>query len=234
MNTSFVSALTRALPSIGRPLPLRISPLSSIRPFSSTPAKPANTSGEARDLEKQILGTKPKVANSDNQASTLDDLFGSTGLSRSSEKTTYSFQKLQGSLEAEMVGQPYVDRSPPYNLHVYSHKHNTILTLTRPNGNPMMSLSCGHLGFRKGGRAGFDPAFQLTSHFFAQMQERGYMMEIKRMTLIFRDFGLGRDAFTKVLLGNEGKNIRGTICRVSDCTRVKFGGTRSRHVRRLG
>ncbi|PYH46185.1 mitochondrial 37S ribosomal protein uS11m [Aspergillus saccharolyticus JOP 1030-1] len=234
MNSSFLTTLTRALPSVGRPSQLRISPIKSLRLFSSTPA--AHDIEAARDLERQILGTlKPKAA-TDASKSALDDLFGSTGAGRSPQGTSMQYQRMADSfsMESDMLTQPYADRSPPYHLHVYAHKHNTILTLTRPNGNPMLSLSCGYLGFRKGGRAGFDPAFQLASHFFAQMQERGYMAEIKRMELIFRDFGLGREAFTKVLLGNEGKNIRGTICRVTDSTRIKFGGTRSRHERRLG
>ena len=59
-------------------------------------------------------------------------------------------------------------------------------------------------------------------------------MEIKRLEVVFRDFGPGREAFTKVLLGSEGRNIRGLVSRVTDATRLKFGGTRSRKVRRLG
>ncbi|EGD99408.1 Mitochondrial ribosomal protein subunit S18 [Trichophyton tonsurans CBS 112818] len=52
--------------------------------------------------------------------------------------------------------------------------------------------------------------------------------------LILRGFGPGREAFTKVLLGKEGKVLRERIVRVSDSTRLKFGGTRSPAVRRLG
>lgn len=128
----------------------------------------------------------------------------------------------------------YGNRTPPYNLHVYAHKHNTIITLTRPNGNPIMSLGCGNIGFRKSHRSGYDPAYQLSSHVFAQIQERGLLHEINNIALVLRGFGMGRDAFIKVLLGNEGRNIRPLVSRVTDATRIKFGGTRSRHVRRLG
>lgn len=98
----------------------------------------------------------------------------------------------------------------------------------------MLSMGCGRLGFRKGGRSGYDPAYQLASHVFAQIQEKGWLLDIQRLELVYRGFGPGREAFTKVLLGNEGKNIRGLVCRVTDSTRIKFGGTRSRKVRRLG
>ena len=49
-----------------------------------------------------------------------------------------------------------------------------------------------------------------------------------------RGFGQGREAVTKALLGVEGQGIRGKIVKVSDATRLKFGGTRSRKIRRLG
>lgn len=137
-------------------------------------------------------------------------------------------------MEDEMLTNPYPDRAPPHHLHVFTHKHNTILTLTRPNGNPMMSMGSGQIGFRKGGRSGFDPAYQLCSHVLAQIQERGYLLEIQRLEIIYRGFGKGRDAFNKVILGNEGRKIRGLVSRVTDSTRIKFGGTRSRRVRRLG
>jgi len=134
----------------------------------------------------------------------------------------------------ERLYSAYGNRATPYNLHVYSHKHNTIITLTRPNGNPLMSLGCGNIGFRKSHRSGYDPAYQLSSHVFAQIQEKGLLQEINSIALVFRGFGLGREAFIKVLLGNEGRNVRPLISRVTDATRIKFGGTRSRHVRRLG
>ncbi|PGH27386.1 hypothetical protein AJ80_00864 [Polytolypa hystricis UAMH7299] len=129
---------------------------------------------------------------------------------------------------------PYGAPAPPYHLNVFSHKHNTHITLTRPNRDPMFSISCGNMGFRKAQRGNYDAAHQLSSYMMAKIQEKGYLMEIKRMEVILRGFGPGREAFTKVLLGQEGKNIRPLVVRVTDATRLKFGGTRSRNVRRLG
>lgn len=97
-----------------------------------------------------------------------------------------------------------------------------------------MSMGAGQIGFRKGGRKDFDPAYQLSAHVMSLIQERGYLMEIKRLEIVYRGFGKGREAFTKVLLGNEGRHLRGLVNRVTDSTRIKFGGTRSRKVRRLG
>ncbi|EAS27673.1 37S ribosomal protein S11 [Coccidioides immitis RS] len=134
---------------------------------------------------------------------------------------------------AEALSNPY-GMSLPHHLHVYAHKHNTHLTLTRPNRDPMMSISCGTIGFRKSHRGGYDPAHQLCSYMMAKIQERGFLMDIRQLEVVLRGFGPGREAFTKVLLGPEGKKIREKVVRVTDATRLKFGGTRSPRVRRLG
>ena len=57
---------------------------------------------------------------------------------------------------------------------------------------------------------------------------------IKELEVVLRDFGPGREAVTKILLGAEGKALRGKISKVMDGTRLKFGGTRSPKPRRLG
>lgn len=118
-----------------------------------------------------------------------------------------------------------------FRLCVLATKHNTHITFTKPNKDVLLTLSCGNVGFKKANRGTFEAAYQLASVFFQRMEGKGLMP--KNIELSFRDFGPGREAFTKVLLGKEGKNIRGTIRRVTDCSRLKFGGTRSRAVRRL-
>ncbi|KAL1958579.1 hypothetical protein VTO42DRAFT_4176 [Malbranchea cinnamomea] len=133
----------------------------------------------------------------------------------------------------KVTADPYSE-VPTHHIHVYAHKRNTILTLSRPNREPMLTLSCGHMGFRHAQRKGYDPAHQVSSYFLAQIQERGWLHEIRALEIIYRDFGPGREAFTKVLLSNEGKNIQKLVTQVTDATRIKFGGTRSPQVRRLG
>ncbi|KAK2752813.1 hypothetical protein FQN55_005945 [Onygenales sp. PD_40] len=134
----------------------------------------------------------------------------------------------------DIINDPYPVQDPPHHLHVYSHKHNTHMTLTKPNREPLLSLSCGNIGFRKAHRSKFDAAHQLSSFMIGKIQEDGHLMTIKRLEVVLRGFGAGREAFTKVLLGPEGKYLREVVTRVTDSTRVKFGGTKSRNVRRLG
>lgn len=234
MNTFSMSALAKSLPTVCRQCQARPAALRTIRPFSSTSKTPGNIKEESRDIENQILDRKPAGSDDSSPLSAITRMMQGDQGDSASSRVRSDYARLAESLEADMMKNPYADRAPPHHLHVYSHKHNTILTLTRPNGNPMMSLGCGQIGFRKAGRSGFDPAYQLSSHVMSQIQERGYLLEIKRLEIVFRGFGKGRDAFTKVLLGNEGRKIRGLVSRVTDSTRVKFGGTRSRKVRRLG
>lgn len=228
MNSRFLSTVTRALRS-STPRQCQqhhISPLRMSRSYASS-----------RDLEREILG----VDNS-NVSSSAKGGGGSSSSPLSAVTQTINRSSRQRG-DASLAGKyeslqddylPYATLTPAHHMHVYAHKHNTILTLTRPNGEPMMSMGCGRLGFRKAGRSGYDPAYQLASHVFAQIQEKGWLPLIQQLEVVYRGFGPGRDAFNKVLLGNEGRYIRGLVCRVTDSTRIKFGGTRSRKARRLG
>ncbi|KAH8592408.1 hypothetical protein B0O99DRAFT_629636 [Bisporella sp. PMI_857] len=141
----------------------------------------------------------------------------------------------------------------PFQLSVYATKHNTHITIMGPDDRkdkdgrrkidestgkpPLMvyiSMSAGNLGFKHSQRKHYDSAFQLASYVFARMQERGINEKIRKMEVQLRGFGAGREAVTKALLGSEGRFIRGKVIKVSDATRLKFGGTRSNKPRRLG
>ncbi|KAL9577930.1 MAG: hypothetical protein Q9212_006050 [Teloschistes hypoglaucus] len=122
----------------------------------------------------------------------------------------------------------------PHHLHVYSTKHNTHITLTSPSRQPLISVSSGTIGFRKAMRGSYDAAYQLGSYVMGRIQQQGLLTQIHQLEVVLRDFGPGREAVTKILLGSEGKNIRGLVVRVCDATRLKFGGTRGKKPRRLG
>ena len=140
----------------------------------------------------------------------------------------------------------------PFHLHILTHKHNTHITLTTPEKDALLSLSTGNLGFRKGARSSYDAAFQLASYAFNAIQERGWLREpgapggpagadgkkqtqyIHELEIILKGFGKGREAVSKALLGTEGTGLRNKVVRVTDGTTLKFGGVRSRAMRRLG
>jgi small subunit ribosomal protein S11 len=147
-------------------------------------------------------------------------------------------------------------RNEPHHLHVYAHKHNTHIVLTRPNREPILSYSTGNIGFRKAQRGSFDAAFQLAAYVMRTITDKGLLRSerlqwgegdaaglgkmrrieapIQNLEIVLRGFGKGRDAVVKALLGTEGRYLRERVTVVSDDTKLKFGGTRSPNPRRLG
>ncbi len=121
----------------------------------------------------------------------------------------------------------------PYHLHIFSHKHNTHVTCTKPSREPIISMSSGNLGFRKSRRGTFDSAYSVTKYVLERLVHTGWPPKMHKLELVLRGFGQGREAAIKVLLSPEGKILRDKIVRVADSTRVKFGGTRSKAPRRL-
>ena len=135
---------------------------------------------------------------------------------------------------AAITDEFYRPKAPPHHLHVYSTRHNTHMTLTRPDRNPIISISTGNLGFRKAGRGSYDAAYQLGAYLMSRIQQQGILAQISRLELVMRGFGEGRTAIQKILLGSEGMNLRPKVVKVTDATRLKFGGPRSKKPRRLG
>lgn len=93
-----------------------------------------------------------------------------------------------------------------------------------------ISLSTGNLGFKKAARGEYEAAYQTSCKMFSLIQERQYLDDLE---LDFRNFGKGRQAFIDALLGKEGINIRQLVTKVSDSTKLKFGGVRSPAPRRI-
>lgn len=202
-----------------------------------------------------IFGRRRKFLPSSRSASALSNYttrFAGKGSQRSPQDPLKSdlgdpFDKLDGLLrvyrpaesEVQMTSASQVAVKEPYHLHVYSTKHNTHIVWTRPNRDPIISKSAGNLNFKKAQRGKYDAAYQLSTYVMTKMQERGLadMMgapgKETGIELVFRGFGQGREAFTKALMSPEGRVLKDFIVRVTDATRLKFGGTRSRNVRRL-
>ncbi|KAI0450457.1 hypothetical protein F5B21DRAFT_429357 [Xylaria acuta] len=122
----------------------------------------------------------------------------------------------------------------PFHFHIYSHKHNTHITVTKPNRNTIISMSAGNIAFKKSKRGTYDAAYQLCAYVLDKLNQAGWHRKINALEVVLRGFGAGREAATKVLLGNEGRLLRPHIKKVSDGTRLKFGGTRSPGPKRLG
>jgi len=224
------ASIAQAMPTVGSTLGRRgescLSRLHLLRPLSTTSQVREGPKSRLKyyehELEKSILAPINRQ-----YASPMSRLSAETRAQSSDVGPLMN--EIQRTTE-----DPYNLQEPEHSLHVYAHRHNTHITLTRPSRDPMISLSCGSLGFRKSHRGGYDASHQLAAYMMGKIQERGFLMDIKKLAIILRGYGPGREAFTKVLLGTEGKNIRSLVIRVTDGTRLKFGGARSRRERRLG
>ncbi|GAB0135080.1 hypothetical protein EsDP_00003431 [Epichloe bromicola] len=179
-----------------------------------------------------VLNSSPPSRNRTAQSSNaMNDLSQSMVFQALNNKPNIDTSALSG--KAYEPPQRREDEQEPYHFHVYSHKHNTHITCTKPNREPIISMSCGNIGYRKSRRGTFDSAYSLTKYVLERLIHTGWPMKIQRLELVLRGFGQGREAVVKVLMSPEGKILRDKIVRVADSTRIKFGGTRSEKPRRL-
>jgi len=121
-----------------------------------------------------------------------------------------------GDSLSDNLAAPEDESTEPYHFHIYSHKHNTHITLTKPNRDALLSLSCGNLGFKKSGRKHYDSAYQLGAYVIDKMHQKGYANKINKLEVVLRGFGPGREAVVKVLMGNEANccGPRSRACRI--------------------
>lgn len=96
-----------------------------------------------------------------------------------------------------------------------------------------LHVSAGMLGFRKANRAEYEAGYQVSSRLFKMIEEKKLLGPNDKVELVMKEFGKGREAFTSALQGKEGAHVRPHIVRVTDNTKLKFGGSRSKKLRRL-
>lgn len=225
MSTTFTRRLL-ARPSlgaaIGSTIPARSTPFVA-RSISSTATNP-------NDNKKTASSLFSRPGAPSNAGAKRDGSPAMASLSRvlGSETEEASL----ASLTSELQGRTAIEEEP-YHFHVLAHKHNTHITVTKPNRDAIISLSCGNIGFRKARRKNYDAAYQLTVYVLERLYDAGWDTKINRLEVVLRGFGMGREAASKVLLGSEGARLKDKIIRVSDATRIKFGGTKSKNPRRI-
>ena len=232
MSTTFTRRLL-ASPSlrsaIGSTIPARTTPF-LFRPISSTATNPNDNKTTASNLFNRSAQTNNAGAGQGNKGSSgaMSNLTKVLGPEAAGDGEETSL----ASLTKELQGRTGIEEEP-YHFHVLAHKHNTHITVTKPNRDAIISLSCGNIGFRKARRKQYDAAYQLTVYVLERLYDAGWDGKIEQLEVVLRGFGTGREAATKVLLGSEGARLKNKIVRVSDATRIKFGGTRSRNPRRV-
>lgn len=67
---------------------------------------------------------------------------------------------------------------------------------------------------------------------FKKIREWNTSREAIKLEVLFKGYGEGREAMKTALLATEGAYIRELVCRVTDRTPIKIGGTRAKKMRR--
>lgn len=180
-----------------------------------------------------------------------DPVRNSTGRTMRSNSNTVN-------LQASDINKHRIDLNKYYLRCLTSHS-NTLITLTNHKHEPILWTSAGLCGFKKAARGGYEAGFRSTTMMLEKMRQKeedDAAFELKSRTepqrvqktqlkkqklpfrpaqidLVIRDFGLGREAVMKALMGVEGDHYRNRITNIIDATPLKFGGVRARAVRRL-
>ena len=227
-------------------------PLRCIRPFSKTSSRDAD---DTSFLDRLSPSPAPAKRSTSGGLGGLGNLFRGNAAERAKmpgrRTTTYdpdNTSSIGNFNPTPLSYTDYANEPDPFRLSVYATRHNTHINVMGPDyekdtldpktGKPPLkvwiSMSAGNIGFKKSQRKHYDAAFQLASYVFARMKERGINDHVGKLEVQLRGFGSGREAVTKALLGSEGRFLRQKVVKVSDATRLKFGGTRSKKPRRLG
>ena len=201
--------------------------------YDDKPTQNASSQPQRRSstgILQNIYGASP--AQQTNPSSAMGNLSNSS-IFQTLGKSSLDTSSLFGNARSQPAEPTREDDLEPFHLHIYCHKHNTHVTCTKPNRDAIISMSTGQVGFRKGKRKGYDSAYSLTKYVLERLLHTGWPPKINRLELVLRGHGKGREGALKVLMSPEGKIMREKIVRVSDSTRIKFGGTRGQRARRL-
>lgn len=148
--------------------------------------------------------------------------------SSSSNNIANAMSRLPGSnpIDTPRGSRAFLPRTEPFNLHIQSTRNNTILTLTTPQGAPVKRVTSGMCGFKKSSRSGYEAGHQSAIRMFDIINENRTSWRLAQLNLVFKGFGLGRDAVHRALLTDAGTQIRNLVVRVGDATRIRVGGCR--------
>lgn len=113
-----------------------------------------------------------------------------------------------------------------------SYNEQVLYYLRLPH-HPKIHVSAGQLGFRKAQRSEYEAGYQVSSKMFKLIEEKKLLGSNDKIELVLKNFGKGREAFLAALQGKEGTMIKPHVTRISDNTKIKFGGVRAKKARRL-
>ncbi|CAO3667152.1 unnamed protein product [Rhizopus stolonifer] len=161
---------------------------------NGTPQSAEEPSAQMEGILKVLSDTKK-----DNQQDGLSSMLRDS-VDKSKSKTNFGFldiNNLTGSLQYGV---------PPHQLHINATPNNTIVTLTRPNGSPLVTTSGGSAGFKKAARSGYEAAHQASLQLLDKMSTKN--LQVPNIHIVLKGFGPGRDAAFKALVAGATWNTK--------------------------
>jgi ribosomal protein S11 len=208
--------------SIKHALPKALAPLSPIQLVSRRCNVTANTPSQSDEkTSPQFDGILNVLGRNSNEAAQDDDASKKKLSAKTKSPAGSNLFNIDVISSLTSVGQP------PNQLHINASPNNTILTLTRPNGAPLVTTSGGSAGFKKAARSGYEAAHQAALQLLDKMNAKN--LQVTNLHIVLKGFGPGRDAAFKALVGGAQWNVK----RITDATPVPFGGCRPKKARRL-
>lgn len=120
-----------------------------------------------------------------------------------------------------------------HKLHVRASRNNTIITLTSPNGDPIVTASGGSVGFKHTQRSGYEAGYRAAFAVFDKINKFQEAWRIMHLEILWNGFGQGREAVFRALLSDNGSATKRLVSRMTDTTPIKVGGVRPKKRRML-
>ncbi|KAI9268789.1 hypothetical protein BY458DRAFT_511065 [Sporodiniella umbellata] len=206
------NSLPRVCKQLNQPCLQQLNPKRWI--FNAPPQLNEEGSLELQGIIGAISDKKPE--SQDGLSSMLQD-----SIDQSKAKSESAFLNIGNLTSSLQFGVP------PHQLHITASPNNTIVTLARPNGSPLITTSGGSAGFKKAARSGYEAAHQASLQLLEKMNTKN--LQVPNIHIVLKGFGPGRDAAFKALIAGATWNVK----RITDATPVPFGGCRPKKARRL-
>jgi small subunit ribosomal protein S11 len=125
-----------------------------------------------------------------------------------------------------------------FRMYVMSTRNNNFVTFTRPSGLIVKTVSAGLVGYKGSNKSSYEAGYQCATEAMKSMTEWFATTEEPlplnpKVHLLLSGFGRGREAILRALQVPEHENIRNMVCRLTDRTPLKRGGTKPKKKRRL-
>jgi small subunit ribosomal protein S11 len=235
---------------------IRTSPLCNARPRLCSHPAVAHFSSSATRAAARVTGHEAQPKPASDFTSSLFDAVGSApprptglfspratddlppaaprdGYAKPNPAQANPFRQEAAQQERRGFQNATVPVVPVYRMYVKATRNNILITLTRPNGDPLRTYTGGGCGFKHVNRSTHEAAHQCAVKTFKLVEGILPQEPNLKLHVFMNGFGKGRDAVRQAFLGTEGDLLRPLVSKITDKTPIKIGGNRAKKARRI-